>query len=133
MRQLFLKSIQTSYWDQLIKPRTRPLIKQSATPPNWLGRAAKAEKSASTIQTLIAPRTKTIPRKNKPKERSNPMKTTTKPSLAAAGLAFIATAAVFADDPQLQNRLDLQRNQAPSGRQTNTVAVYTGPRSQKET
>jgi hypothetical protein len=61
------------------------------------------------------------------------MKTTTKLSLAAVALGFVATAAAFADDPQLPNRLDVQRNQVPGSRQATTVAVYTDRRSPRET
>lgn len=49
------------------------------------------------------------------------MKTTVKLSLGIAALTLITTATVLADDPQLQNRLDLQRNQVQSSRQATTV------------
>jgi len=61
------------------------------------------------------------------------MKTTTKLSLVAGAVASFATAVAFADDPQLQNRLDLQRNQAASNRPAATVAVYAERHSPRET
>ena len=57
------------------------------------------------------------------------MKLLTKLSLIAATVAAIGTSAAFADDQQLQNRLALQRAQAPQGSdRTTTVAVYANQR-----
>jgi hypothetical protein len=53
------------------------------------------------------------------------MKTIAKFSLIATTLAVIASSTAFADDPQLQNRLAVQRQAEPS--QT-TVAVYVNKR-----
>ncbi|MEO8351736.1 MAG: hypothetical protein ABI680_08390 [Chthoniobacteraceae bacterium] len=55
------------------------------------------------------------------------MKTVTKLSLSAVVAAILGTSAALADDPQLQNRLALQRAQAATDHQT-TIAVYAGDR-----
>jgi flagellar biosynthesis GTPase FlhF len=52
------------------------------------------------------------------------MKTLTKLTVAAALAAFLGSTAAFADDPQLQNRLAMERAQAAKNRQTTTIAVY---------
>ena len=54
------------------------------------------------------------------------MKTVTKLSLIAATLAAIGTSAAFADDSQLRNRIDLQRQDAQRNQQSTTIAVYAG-------
>jgi hypothetical protein len=52
------------------------------------------------------------------------MKHITKLSILAAVVAGFGTSAALADDPQLQNRLALQRAQAQGSERTTTVAVY---------
>ena len=50
------------------------------------------------------------------------MKTNMKFAFLAAAIAAIGTSAALADDPQLQNRLALQRAQA--SQKSTTIAVY---------
>ena len=52
------------------------------------------------------------------------MKHITKLSFIAAIAAVFGTSAAFGDDPQLQNRLALERAQAQASQRTATVAVY---------
>jgi hypothetical protein len=54
------------------------------------------------------------------------MKTITKLSLIAATFAAIGTSAAFAGDAQLQNRLAIERQNAPLNQQSATIAVYAG-------
>jgi hypothetical protein len=56
------------------------------------------------------------------------MKSIMKRSILAASVAVIATSAAFADDPQLQNRLALQRAQGAQSDRMTTVAVYANDR-----
>jgi hypothetical protein len=57
------------------------------------------------------------------------MKLLTKLSLVAAIFAAIRTTSAFADDPQLQNRLALDRVQNSAPAQPTTVAVYANQHS----
>ena len=60
------------------------------------------------------------------------MKISSKLPLAALIASLIATAGAFADDPQLQNRLAMQRAQNQAGvLQQTTVAVYSGQRASR--
>jgi hypothetical protein len=52
------------------------------------------------------------------------MKLITNLSIIAALVAAFGTSAAFADDPQLQNRLAVQRAQAQGNERATTVAVY---------
>lgn len=52
------------------------------------------------------------------------MKTLIKPTLLAAALAVTGTSAAFADSPQNENRIALERHTA--AQQSTTVAVYSG-------
>jgi hypothetical protein len=56
------------------------------------------------------------------------MKLITKLTLVVGTLAALGTSSVFADDPQLRNRLDLERAKAGRSEKTVTVAVYAGRR-----
>jgi len=56
------------------------------------------------------------------------MKLITNISLVAMALAVIGSSAALADDPQLRNRLDLQRAQTEAVQPAATVAVYAGQR-----
>jgi hypothetical protein len=55
------------------------------------------------------------------------MTTSSKVSFITAAIAVIATGAALADDPQLQNRLALERAQRTPASRT-TVAVYANER-----
>jgi len=57
------------------------------------------------------------------------MKTISKLSLIAAAIAAIGSSAALADDPQLQNRLALQRQEAERSQKSTTIAVYAHQRS----
>lgn len=57
------------------------------------------------------------------------MKPITKLSLIAAAFAAIGSGVVFADDPQLQSRLDLHRSQWPAAERPTTIAFYSGHRA----
>ncbi|MGC3988272.1 MAG: hypothetical protein QM796_01045 [Chthoniobacteraceae bacterium] len=52
------------------------------------------------------------------------MKITTKLALIVATLATFGTTAAFADSPELQNRLALNRQLAASNQSPTTVALY---------
>ncbi len=52
------------------------------------------------------------------------MKSVTKPTLLAAAFAVIGTSAAFADSPQNEHRIALERHTA--AQQATTVAVYSG-------
>jgi hypothetical protein len=52
------------------------------------------------------------------------MRTLTKLTVATALAAFLGSTTAFADDPQLQNRLAMERAYAAKNRQTTTIAVY---------
>ena len=52
------------------------------------------------------------------------MKTITKLSLIAATFAVLGSSAALAGDPQLENRLALQRQAAERDQKSTTVAVY---------
>jgi hypothetical protein len=56
------------------------------------------------------------------------MKTFAKLSLVAAVAAALGSSAALADDPQLQNRLAVQRAQAANEQRATTVAVYAADR-----
>ena len=52
------------------------------------------------------------------------MKTITKLSLIVTAFAVLGSSAAFAGDPQLENRLALQRQAAERDQKSTTVAVY---------
>jgi hypothetical protein len=52
------------------------------------------------------------------------MKTISKLSLVAAAIAAIGSSVALADDPQLQYRLALQRQEAERSQKSTTVGVY---------
>jgi hypothetical protein len=52
------------------------------------------------------------------------MKYTTIFTMITASVAVLGTSAAFADDPQLQSRLDMQRAQIESNQQAATVGAY---------
>lgn len=63
-----------------------------------------------------------------PRKANNPiMRSSSKLSFIAAAVAVIATGTALADDPQLQNRLALERARNTPASQT-TVAVYANGR-----
>jgi riboflavin biosynthesis pyrimidine reductase len=56
------------------------------------------------------------------------MRTLIKCSLLTASVAVIGTSSAIADDPQLQTRLALQRQEAQRSKQAPAIAVYARER-----